>query len=189
MRRSRKPLSVIGGSRVQIPPPPLNNAGRRAEALRSTSHCGCYDRWLNPLKSTSVHGCPLVSCGGGERLANQTRGVRLPLKEQACLFKALNVGGSVWRPGRTPLSIHTREVPSSSIPGAPICAVSRYAIGSDGSLMLDDAVAGTAVDGHTGLRGSSSPGTAELCRIAAGHASLEWPWRFRQSQPSVCSEA
>jgi 6-phosphogluconolactonase len=31
-------------------------------------------------------------------------------------------------------------------------AVSRYAIGSDGSLMLDDAVAGTAVDGHTGLR-------------------------------------
>lgn len=31
-------------------------------------------------------------------------------------------------------------------------AVSRYAIGSDGAITLDDAVAGTAVDGETGLR-------------------------------------
>jgi 6-phosphogluconolactonase (cycloisomerase 2 family) len=31
-------------------------------------------------------------------------------------------------------------------------AVSRYAIGADGSIALDDAVAGTAVDGATGLR-------------------------------------
>jgi 6-phosphogluconolactonase (cycloisomerase 2 family) len=31
-------------------------------------------------------------------------------------------------------------------------AVSRYAIGADGSLTLEDPVAGTAIDGHTGLR-------------------------------------
>lgn len=31
-------------------------------------------------------------------------------------------------------------------------AVSRYSISSDGSIALDDAVAGTAVEGHTGLR-------------------------------------
>jgi hypothetical protein len=32
MRRSRKPLSVIGGSRVQIPPPPLKQTVRRETA-------------------------------------------------------------------------------------------------------------------------------------------------------------
>lgn len=31
-------------------------------------------------------------------------------------------------------------------------AVSRYAVGTDGSLTLEDAAAGTAIDGHTGLR-------------------------------------
>jgi 6-phosphogluconolactonase (cycloisomerase 2 family) len=31
-------------------------------------------------------------------------------------------------------------------------AVSRYAIGADGTLTLEDAAAGTAVEGHTGLR-------------------------------------
>jgi 6-phosphogluconolactonase (cycloisomerase 2 family) len=31
-------------------------------------------------------------------------------------------------------------------------AVSRYAVGSDGGLVLEDAAAGTAVDGQTGLR-------------------------------------
>jgi 6-phosphogluconolactonase len=31
-------------------------------------------------------------------------------------------------------------------------AISRYAIGGDGALSLEDAVAGTAIDGETGLR-------------------------------------
>src|SRR4029079_4107988 len=31
-------------------------------------------------------------------------------------------------------------------------AISRYAIGEDGTLALEDATAGLAVDGHTGLR-------------------------------------
>jgi 6-phosphogluconolactonase len=37
-------------------------------------------------------------------------------------------------------------------------AVSRYSIGPDGSIALDDAVAGTAVDGETGLRDEALTG-------------------------------
>jgi len=60
---------------------PLRSTKRGAARRRSASTgCGgCYDRWLNPLKSTSVHGRPLFSSGAGERVANQTRGIRLPL--------------------------------------------------------------------------------------------------------------
>jgi 6-phosphogluconolactonase len=52
-------------------------------------------------------------------------------------------------------------------------AVSRYSIGPDGSLALDDAVAGTAVDGETGLRDEALTGDGRfLYAIDADRARI-----------------
>jgi hypothetical protein len=67
---SRKPLSVIGGSRVQIPPHPLNESVRRRKAHRFRDAAVSETAPDSPLKSARVRRNPPTRVLTGERLAN-----------------------------------------------------------------------------------------------------------------------
>ncbi len=56
-------------------------------------------------------------------------------------------------------------------------AVSRYAIGADGSLSLEDAVAGVAVDGETGLRDEALSDDGRFLYAIDADASRIFGWR------------
>jgi 6-phosphogluconolactonase (cycloisomerase 2 family) len=56
-------------------------------------------------------------------------------------------------------------------------AVSRYAIAEDGTLTLEDAVAGTAVEGHTGLRDEDLTGDGEFLYAIDADAGQIFGWR------------
>src|SRR5437763_11197596 len=58
--RSRKPLSVFGGPRVRIPPPPLNQAALPSEPLLGGAVAVSTTSHPNPWRSTDVHGSPLI---------------------------------------------------------------------------------------------------------------------------------
>jgi 6-phosphogluconolactonase len=55
-------------------------------------------------------------------------------------------------------------------------AVSRYAVGPDGTLTLEDAVAGTAVEGHTGLRDEALSADGNFLYAIDADARLLFGW-------------
>jgi 6-phosphogluconolactonase len=55
-------------------------------------------------------------------------------------------------------------------------AVSRYAVGQDGTLTLEDAVAGTAVEGHTGLRDEALSADGKFLYAIDADAGLLFGW-------------
>jgi 6-phosphogluconolactonase len=55
-------------------------------------------------------------------------------------------------------------------------AVSRYAIGSDGTLSLEDAAAGTAVEGHTGLRDEGITADGRFLYVIDADAGMLFGW-------------
>ena len=56
--------------------------------------------------------------------------------------------------------------------------MSRYAIGSDGSSSLDDAVAGTAVDGHTGFRDEDISGDGRFLYAVDADSRRFFGWEI-----------
>ena len=54
--------------------------------------------------------------------------------------------------------------------------MSRYAIGSDGSLSLEDAVAGTAFDGQTGLRDEDISGDGRFLYAVDADSQRIFGW-------------
>ena len=68
MRRSRKPLSVFGGSRVQIPAPSLNEAGSYSEPASGRRRAVSKTFPVSPWKSRDVSRSPLVCCVTGEQV-------------------------------------------------------------------------------------------------------------------------
>jgi 6-phosphogluconolactonase len=55
-------------------------------------------------------------------------------------------------------------------------AVSRYAVGADGALTLEDATAGTAVEGHTGLRDEALTPDGRFLYAIDADAGLLFGW-------------
>jgi 6-phosphogluconolactonase (cycloisomerase 2 family) len=55
-------------------------------------------------------------------------------------------------------------------------AVSRYAIGSDGTLTLEDAIAGTAVEGDTGLRDEALSAGGRFLYAIDADAGMLFGW-------------
>ena len=101
VRRSRKPLSVYGGSRVRIPPPPLNQAGLESRPAAAEWFAVSRTFPVSPWKSIDVCGSPLVSRVTGADLAHrskvdscllrQQRQTRADRLEEAASFVSRNV--------------------------------------------------------------------------------------------------
>jgi hypothetical protein len=70
---SRKPLSVIGGSRVRIPPPPLNQAVHLFDSARPRRCAVSKTAALSPSKSVDGCGSPLTASASGAQLAHRRR--------------------------------------------------------------------------------------------------------------------